>query len=450
MTDYDVGGGMTRMRLPRDTGLRFNPIGRTPDSFSPATLLSNVTSILSNPPTFNPPPPYVESVLSAVLPSSIRVSTQVIDTQYSTEDANANSNDNVLQTIVAKPYPDGLGWERNFRQSTPLFCARGEEQRVTRGTYTVADLPILNYLLEYRSVLDAAQALQGVKPLQATYDGSKQVPPSPSPQGSGHSSDLLRGTAFGELGADDLEARFGVFMARTAEEMRDKWNYLGCMTSDGGIPGDVNVHNARTLLLSYSNFKRNRLDNHFGAVRKGTQVYYVAKCVENVRREFLDPTGQVVRGRADFPSQFLQVFGINDHHSYYPLHNTTMYGADVRHDGAQYNDDTPLLSRETDKIDRDYIYRSQRVAQYHSEVDWDETTDTFFFRNVAAQEGMQEAVASAPQIVFDAYHWGETYFVGTVTEKPLGGDPSEQHVFDALRSQPLSIQLPKVVVVGGM
>ncbi len=335
------------------------------------------------------------------LPASLVDGMRVINSGLSTNDA--QTDEIITQCIFAKPYPQH--WEQGFVEKTALFCNRVEPDRSTKGVYTVADVPILNFSLELAQMTRTRNA-------------------------------LLHGGGANDLDElSDLASRFEYMLAGTADEFMEKWNLLGAMTTfqDASVyssNADVRRANGGQRMLGFSVFNRAWTFNLFSPnVRIGERLYFVVKEVDiSHLRNLVDPLGRSVVARTVFPARALQITGMTQSDMAFVPYDTSYQGAG---DG--------LAAGDPAESDRNYVHRQMRCAYDYRRAEYDATTDTLKIYTVDMEpenvrRNLQELLDEQPQIVYDAYMEGRVMSVG-YARRLDGRAPSASAIFEGHRSQ---------------
>lgn len=345
--------------------------------------------------------------LRNALPDAFARGLNVVNTGFSTTDA--QTDEVITQCVFARPYAQG--WERNFIEQSPLFASATEPIFGMNEVYTVADPPVMNYLLELGDLTDKAQAFAPRAGIGAELDMQSR--------------------------------RFKHLIPRSAEEWAVMWSFLGPMTTveDGSVPyggSSLTNHIAGTeRLLGYSVYNRALTFNLFGTrLRRGDQLYYDCKEVDlSKSRNFVDPAGNAVVARTSYHPRALQVIGYTDSQAPFPVGNTSYDDADAR-------------PREADL---DYVRRAHRMAQEYRPMVWRED-ETLPEGGELAYRRLDEDAANpdnAPAIIFDAYMIGEAKKVGTARHF-LGRAPTDAQIAEGLRSQSAMMQLQTVEIYRGI
>ena len=345
--------------------------------------------------------------LRAALPDQLARGLRVVNTGFSTTDAQTDQI--ITQLVFARPFPQR--WEQGYVEKSALFANRSEATFGVLGMHTVADVPVLNFLLELGALQSRQQTL---------------VP---------------RAGIVTEL--DQLAARFGELTATTAAEARDRWNFLGPMTTfqDAGIHSSMEpVRRAQGAerMLGWSVFNRSHTFNLFGThLKRGDQLYYVCRDYDmSPYQHFVDPHGNAVVARSSYPAQALQVRGFSESSAAFPPPSTydPKEGPDSfknPHDG-----------------DADYVRRAHKMAAEWKPIKAD--GDGVPVRDASVtDETVQSIVASIPQVVYNAYMTGTVYRVG-IARHTEGRAPTEAQILDAHRSQEKMKLLQTVEIYRGL
>lgn len=101
----------------------------------------------------------------------------------------------------------------------------------------------------------------------------------------------------------------------------------------------------------------------------------------------------------------------------------------------------------------DYIERARRISLEGGpapDFDVDDDNNVFYKpRDIAAGEGIQEALAETPQLVYDAYMYGHAMRVG-IARYWRGRAPTELQIRAGHRNQTKMKLLQTVEVYGGL
>ena len=171
--------------------------------------------------------------------------------------------------------------------------------------HTVADPPILNFILELGSLAQNPQAF------------------------------AARGNVMEDL--LDLNNRFAELTAKTGEEWAAKWNFLGPMTTfqDSGIHSSFEPTRraqGAERMLGFSVFNRSHTFNLFSpTLRRGQQLFFVAKEIDLASQpNFLDPHGNAVVARTSTDTKALQVIGFSEDDCPFPMGSTAYQPDDFK------------------------------------------------------------------------------------------------------------------------
>ena len=228
---------------------------------------------------------------------------------------------------------------------------------------------------------------------------------------------------------------YGSQLVRTATEFGRTFRLLGPATD---LPERLRASMASTYvgpqesLVPYAVNGRALVHNIFGTqVRPGDTAYVVASAVPNPYSSFLLPSGGVLalRSATGFgPERLLQLRGATD---------------------RELGTVAPISSRRAfEPADDDawYVRNGARIAQMTKEVEYDEFTDNIRIRNVAAQEGLQEALAGASEVVVSLIEAPHVMSVGLVLRN-TGADASEHELKLAHRVRASAMALGQVEVL---
>lgn len=312
----------------------------------------------------------------------------------------------VYSAIIAKP--PRTGWTESYDETVPIWVATGESAHATSSNamHTIADVPTLNYYAQETIMLAS-------------------------------SSTVMRADRRREL---ERQARLDrPYLFATAREFDERWDYLGAISSlpEGSIDPLAIGHSMRgnrQRLVPYVASGSARIRNLFGEqVRVGDWLYFVVSERTVASNAFVAPSGETITpiaGLAGVPQ--LMVTGWSSR------------------DGASY----PLLSTRLDEpsdSDVDYTRRQVRVAQTYRTKEWDDERGTFRVRNVAAEEGAQEAIAQAESdsVFIDMHGCGHVEPVGLVM-RVEGADPDVGAIEAAHRSSRAMMQLPVLKYQSGL
>lgn len=345
--------------------------------------------------------PYNDIMTSAL--GKLAQNQTTVDAGYTTSDA--QPDEQITLGIFAKPYAEG--WEQGFTSFAALFANRMEPRQMREGDFdhTIADVPTLNYLLEEAAVVEAQRQLQ-VAPV---YDD-----------------------------VDELLERNAHLYAQTPDQFAERWNLLGPMTTDTYSEGAGTFLDGGRYrrvrggqrLLGFSPWKRAYTYNLFASdLKRGDQLYFVAKQTDAALREFRSPSGEVLSGRSTLTNRFMQVHGFTDRSQWCTSANSN-----------------PDSYRRPLESDLDFIARDQRIVQIYRSYEYDEENDSFRYTD---ENDPQEILNDAPSLLYDAYERGHIMKMG-VARNMTGQAPSAKFLELAHRSQPHMIQLQKVELYVGI
>ena len=341
------------------------------------------------------------------LPNGLRVASS-LSTGLSTIDQ--HPDEIITNTIIARPF--GNGWEQGLTPYTALFSNKSEPDNMAKGMYTLADVPVLNYLLE-----QAAVAQQQASLLRA---------------------DVAARTR-------NVMHRYKMYTATSAEEFCEKWNFLGNMTDGSGVAqlGPREHRAGQQRLLGYSNWKRAHTWNLFGEhLQRGQQLFFTIREFDmSPYKELYDPEGNSTASRAGLPSRVLQVRGFTDIETSFPANDTSCTSVGVY--SATVGSTAPR------DCDLDYIQRQRRLVCDYKPVDYDVLTDSWSYRDIAAQEGAQAALDDVPELVYDAYMTGICFSVGRVRDMK-NRRVTQAQILLAQRSRPVMRQCGEVEIYAGI
>lgn len=343
--------------------------------------------------------------LRSSLPSQLANAMIVTDTGFSTEDVQTDQTISI--PILAKPFQEA--WQADYVDCTPLFCSTSEPETHAQQLYTVASPAVLNFGLEMQEIYRDATLIGGTTAKQA----------------------------------EDIEAlsvSLGHMMASSAQEIGDKWNYLGPMTNVldvTALSSDANVRRAynNERLINFSIYDRAIIFNMFGPhVVRGDYLYWCARDYDiSHRRNVDDPRGRAVFARRKFPAHALQIMGASEHFMHTPHHNTS-------YDAVS----GPESFTDPKKGDLDYVARLTRMAKEYRRMDFDIVTDRPIFRQVDEND-VQENVNEVPQVIYEAYMEGFCRKVGYARSFE-GKHPTEMGILDAHRSHDSMKMLQQMVI----
>jgi len=359
----------------------------------------------------------VLSVVQAVLPAGLTATMNVIDTGLSTLES--QTDEQMVHSLFAVAFP-GHRWEQSYCDYTSLFVARDHEgERRHPGLYTVASVPVLN------AILESAEAATG-KGRRLSYQGNA---------------------------AANAGAFYGAYTslaATTAEEFGEKWNFAGHFTSQnaGGIySSDAGERRSggTQRQIGVSRWNRTNAFNLFSpSVRVGTRLYFTVRDFDvSETGGFCDPEGVTIARRSAFPATSLQVRGMTDTDCDMLPHASGCNSADMFWGDAGNVGATPRND------DADYVRREHAAAQgyVHFDFGMDDNKDIFVVRPLIEQEGITEAVANVPQLVWESYQEGVVYPVGVVREVK-GARSSAANILKGHRSHEILKTLTRLELMG--
>ena len=349
------------------------------------------------------------AVVQSTLPAEMRDRVTQIDAGVSTLDA--QTDEVMVHQILIQPYLRHHAWEQALTEFTPLFVNRDPRSRgPCKGIYRVSSIPILNAILEAgeaavgrgRRVKVQGEALKNASALFHDYSS-------------------LVTNADGSL--------------CNAVEVMDANNFLGVMIASinaGGIyssDGAVRMAQGYQRQIGYSRVLRVEVANFFSPdARPGDRIYLVARDTDTSGYDaLLDPSGVSFARRSAFQASSLQITGMTDRGGGILPHASSCTSAD------RYWADAGCA--DPGRADIDYMRREHAVAQEftHFDFDVDNEEDVFRVRNLVGQEGIQEAVASVPQLVYEAYMEGAAVALGVV-RTTVGKQGTAQQIARAHRS----------------
>jgi len=346
------------------------------------------------------------SEIAQSLPGSLGQSMSVVDTGYSTQDQ--QTGEVITTPLVIRPWFQD-GWERTFIEGTTLFTNLAEPWTGNaKGMHAAASVPILNYFSERAARTAAAERKNA---------------------GRGAGRAVVR--AHGRVNVDD-------YSARDAQDFDRKWALAGTMTSD--MKSNTSMRSRERMIGVAAYGRVPKVFNMFGEnVRPGERLYFVTKRYPAASSSYVAPDGTTQAQYTSFPEPFLQTRGATDS-GYGFIPHCTQHPGSVS--GAHGGPREP---------DRDSVDFERTLAQEYREYEWDEENDTFMsvVRDIAAEEGQQEAVNSAPQFAYEAYEEGSVKFVG-VAKTLTGHAPSAKGLSEAHRDINRMVKLQTVEVWGGV
>lgn len=307
----------------------------------------------------------------------------------------------VYGAIMGKP--PRTGWDASDDETVLIWCAARESEHSKLGYHAFASVPRLNYLAQQLSVLANA--------------GS-----------------MLRQDRRREL---ERVARLDApYMFATATEFARTWKFLGPISSlPEGYTGTGPINGgSRQRLVPYVVSGSARTRNIFStSLREGDSIYVVVSERTSTSPDFVAPNGDIITplsGTVGHPQ--LSVVGWSSA------------------DGSAY----PLLSTragEPSDSDVDYTRRSVRIAQTFRTKEWDDATSTWYVRDVAAEEGAQEALAQAEgdSVFIDMHESGHVQPLGIVTDVPDVA-VTQSAIEAGHRSGPAMAQLPVITYQSGL
>jgi len=358
------------------------------------------------------------SAMRSVLPSAISGAMSVENTGFSGLDA--QTDEQIVLTVMAQPFRYHH-WEQSYCEFMPLFVHRNEQgHRDYPNIVTVGSVPVINTLLEaHEAASGRGNVLVGGAAAQATQAFSQ---------------------AYARLVGGD-----------TAVEVGERWNWLGNFTQHaaGGNIYSSNASERRAGLqrtIGYTRWLRSNVFNIFSTQpRAGQQLYLTLReCDISPYENVLDPEGNTLARRSAPRASALQMVGMTDSDcgALYP--NT---GCLTAHDFAKEPASFSCVPR--DGLDSDYVRRQHRAAQQSCIIDFgdDDNLDKISVKYLAQAEGVQAALDSVPQVVYDAYMEGVVYPIGIVREAK-DARPSHSALQRALRSHDAMKQVGVLEIYG--
>lgn len=344
--------------------------------------------------------------LRATLASQLADSMNVIDTGYSTTDA--QSDEMITQPIAVKAFAQR--WQQDYVEMTPLFCASQEPTTSALNMHTVASPQVLNMGLELKAIFD------------------QRAPLEPS-------------SSFDDM--EDLATTLASTQIKTAVEFGDKWNYLGPMTGflDAGVhSSDATKRAAQNAerMLTFSIFKRARIFNFFGEdLVKGDYLFWQVGARDmSFLRNFVDPRGQALAARRKLFDPQLQIFGASQRQLHTPVHNSSY----------DFTGDAFTNPRDSDV---DYMQRIERLARDFDVIEFD---DVFadaprlkYGTGADKERQKKELLEEVPSLVYDAYMEGYCMKVG-YARSLTGRAPTLGELREAHRSMEAMKKLQAVTI----
>lgn len=348
-------------------------------------------------------------MLASSLPAQMAAGMNVIDTGYSTSDAQSDQTFNM--PIAVKKFRDG--YEQDYVPMTPLFSSRSERPANALNQHTVMSPAVLNAGLE----------LNGIWAQRAALDMNQN-------------DELL----------EQLVSSLNLADCSTATDFGDKWNYLGPMMGflDAGVhSSDARVRAAghAERMLTWSSYNRARIFNLFAEdVRPGDFLFWcVREYDQSYNPNFVDPRGNPIAARRHLRNRQLQIMGASQRQMHTPVHNSSYDPID--------GPDSFTNPRDSDA---DYIARFTRLTDQFNPMEYDEMMMKPRFKyntsNLDTDADLRKQIAEeTPQLVYQAYMEGYCMKAGYGRAKqgrnPTLGELREGHRSHAamVKLQPLTI-----------
>jgi len=309
------------------------------------------------------------------LPSEIAAAMQEVDTGWSTADMNF-SEAPVDVPVMIKPWPHD-SWERTFTRGQTAFASRVRGVG-NNGFQTIASVPVLNTLHERRARLDLARK----QATAATVAGSTVV----VNLHSGASTSTLR------MHARTDDASLRALTAADANDYKKKWDLLGTFTKcvTGAEMSAEPLYNVAAMGLGESDPTNLFADD----LLAGEKLYYiVGKFQREGAARVAYGGGGALGARL---GAYMQIRGFTS--AYFPQH-------------LKAEDGRPALG------DIDYIDIEHRMACQWQDYEWDALMKAPRPIRTLTQEGVQAALETVPDIVWDAYMLGDVYPLGIVKNR---------------------------------
>lgn len=347
-------------------------------------------------------------------------------------------NDMMLENpITATPWDDGS--EKAIQQYDPLFAFSSDRKATSPGFHTLATPVIINQIQARLMQTERDAAIFGLS--APGRNRMRQVVNASSMLAVDKRIRLIEartpfdrvrpGTQQQVVDSSRLEA-LRYYGSLTAEGLYAKLNYLGPVTQIWDSSGDPAGGNSvvasasalqgRSLLservFNYSYHSRGKIANVFDpSLERGEQLYF---SIANYSREALQEIGVSVHNtsslgkRAGEQSNYVgAVLRGASADEFVQIRGWSSRG------GRQYLGDTsPFDSLCPEVGDRLHCERLRLAASTFRHYRFNDVTDEMEEVNIVGQEGMQEAIASLPDLVIENFLAASKIIpVGTVKER---------------------------------
>lgn len=359
-----------------------------------------------------------------------------VDTSVvSTEEA---LNDMMMENpIAATPWDDGS--EKFIQQYDPLFTFTSDRKATSPGFHTLATPVIINQIQARLMQTERDAAIFGLS--APGRNRMRQVVNASSMLAVDKRIRLIEartpfdrvrpGTQQQVVDSSRLEA-LRYYGSLTAEGLYAKLNFLGAVTQIWDSSGDPANGNSvvasasalqgRSLLservFNYSHHNRGKIANVFApTLERGDQIFF---SIANYSREALQEIGVVVNNstnlgkraaeqssyvgavlRAASADEFVQIRGWSSREGRQYLGDTSPFDA--------------LCPEVADRLHCERVHLAATQFRFHR---FNDVTDEIEEVNIVGQEGMQEAIASLPDLIIENFLTANvTIPVGTVKER---------------------------------
>jgi len=164
-------------------------------------------------------------------------------------------------------------------------------------------------------------------------------------------------------------------------------------------------------------------------VRRGDHLYKVVRNYTAESANFVDPNGQIITGRKNYPHSFLQIRGFTDSH----------------------HDTVPVFAANSYDTSSQFRRDNMRVNQEYLEYDVNDDGELVLSRDMREQEvdAAAEVERRMSQLVYDAYTDGYVMKIG-IARSVHGQQPTPQEISVAHRDQEAMKKMQLVHIYNGL
>jgi hypothetical protein len=460
-------GGPLPTSVPSETGMGMGTIatagadGDTPTDVMSTALLNAISAQSGNSEV-----PFQQELNSDLAPFFSGMAYQ--DTSYYTTDEGVN--DMVWENYVAAaPWDDGA--DQTIQQYDPLFKYHSDSKQKSPGFEIVATPPIINQIQARLQQSERNAALYGVNNQAALRTRG----PAPLRMGNNNNNKQQQNDRFDKrmrlydvghararvpaatgptmVSAEQLES-LRAYGSLTPEGLYEKLEYLGPVTQIYESTGPTNaimapIGRINERLINYSYYSRGKIQNMFGErLMPGDSLYFtIAKYSRDQLLALGAPRSMLGRKRGyETLTNGMTTVGLASRGTSGDEF-TQLRGWSSR-DGQEYLPNTePLENMRPAAQDRFYVDRMRRAASEYVELDYDPQTGELSTRDILASEGLQEAVASLPDLVIENYLAPGIIIPVGVVKQRLNRPTTRQAILNAHYDQNALALLPHVEII---